>query len=181
MGISNHLKMIGSFLAVSLCLNNFAVLLGQQIRDCGKEYDPTITVPEAAISNPSSDEVQIDKMPWMVSIVKKNEPDVASCSASLVAAKFIVTAAHCFIDDPKEAFEVILGTDSLSQSPSNFQKYQKRMDIAELHVHPNYTGGYYHDFAIIQLSNEVSYEKGIYPISFACLKQKVQLSSQVNK
>ena len=100
---------------------------------------------------------------------------------SQLAAKFIVTAAHCFIDDPKEAFEVILGTDSLSQSPSNFQKYQKRMDIAELHIHPNYTGGYYHDFAIIQLSNEVSYEKGIYPISFACLKQKVQLSSQVNK
>ena len=131
MEISNHLKMIGSFLAFSLCLNNFAVLLGQQIRGCGMEYDPTITVPEAAISNPSSDEVQIDKMPWMVSIVKKNKPDVASCSASLVAAKFIVTAAHCFKDDPKEAFEVVLGTDSLSQSPSNFQKYQKRMEKAE--------------------------------------------------
>ena len=105
----------------------------------------------------------------MVAIVKKIEPDVAHCSASLVAPKFIITAGHCFNDKPKEAFEVVLGSDYLSQLPFNIQTYQKRMNIAKLHIHPNYIKeGKYHDFAIIELNEEVTYSKGIFPI---CLPQ----------
>ena len=108
-------------------------------------------------------------MPWMVSIVTKLKPDIAHCSGSLVAPKYIITAAHCFLDKPKEAFEVILGSDNLSQSPFNHQKYEKRFNIFKLHQHPNYDGKQHFDFAIIELEEEVTYSRGIFPI---CLPEK---------
>ena len=103
-------------------------------------------------------------MPWMVAIVKKIEPNTTHCSGSLVAPKFILTAAHCFDDKPKEAFEVKLGVDNLSQSPINFQPYKKTMDIHELYINPGYFHGYYNDIAIIELENEVTFSRGIYPL-----------------
>ena len=103
-------------------------------------------------------------MPWMVVIVQKSDPSRGHCSASLIASKFILTAAHCFNDLPIQAFEVVLGTDDLSQGGHNWQKYQKKFNISKLHTHPQYEEGYYFDTAIIELEEEVTFSKGIYPI-----------------
>ena len=103
-------------------------------------------------------------MPWMVSIVNKNQPDVAHCSGTLVAPKYIITAAHCFKHLPKQAFEVVLGSDNLSQSPNNWQTYQKKFNIHHLHQHPDYNGKYHFDAAIIELKDEVTFSEGIFPI-----------------
>ena len=105
----------------------------------------------------------------MVSIVKKIKPDVAACSGTLVASKYIISAAHCFKHLPKEAFEVILGTDNLSQSPNNFQIYQKKFNIHKLYKHPSYEGKYHNDVAIIELENDVTFSDGIFPI---CLPER---------
>ena len=112
-------------------------------------------------------------MPWMVSIVNKNQPDVAHCSGTLVAPKYIITAAHCFRDLPKEAFEVVLGSDNLSQSPTNWQTYQKKFNIQKLHQHPSYYK-YHFDVAIIELEDEVTFSRGIFPI---CLPEKPTLTN----
>ena len=135
--------------------------LNISILDCGTRYNP-IKIRDF-VSTPKS-EVKIHEMPWMVSIVAKSNPTTAACSASLVASKFIITAAHCFKHEPKEAFEVVLGTDDLSDDPSNYQPYQKKLDIFKLHQHPNYTGMYHYDIAIVELENEVPFNEGIYPI-----------------
>ena len=100
----------------------------------------------------------------MVAIVQKSDPGTGHCSASLIASKFILTAAHCFNDLPIQAFEVVLGTDDLSQGGHNWQKYQKKFNISKLHTHPQYEEGYYFDTAIIELEEEVTFSKGIYPI-----------------
>ena len=102
----------------------------------------------------------------MVAIVKKSDPSTGHCSASLIASKFILTAAHCFIDLPIQAFEVVLGTDNLAQGGHNWQTYQKRVNIFKLHTHPRYKEEYYFDTAIIELEVEVTFSKGIYPICF---------------
>ena len=109
----------------------------------------------------------------MVSIVNKNQPDVAHCSGTLVAPKYIITAAHCFRDLPKEAFEVVLGSDNLSQSPTNWQTYQKKFNIHKLHQHPSYYK-YHFDVAIIELEDEVTFSRGIFPI---CLPEKPTLTN----
>ena len=108
-------------------------------------------------------------MPWMVSIVKKIKPDVAACSGTLVASKYIISAAHCFKHLPKEAFEVILGTDNLSQHPWNIQTYQKKFNIHKLYKHPSYEGKFHNDVAIIELENDVTFSDGIFPI---CLPER---------
>ena len=105
----------------------------------------------------------------MVAIVKKSDPSTGHCSASLIASKFILTAAHCFIDLRIEDFEVVLGTDNLSGSPINWQPFQKKVNIFKLHIHPQYEEGYFFDTAIIELENEVTFGKGIFPI---CLPEK---------
>ena len=118
-------------------------------------------------------------MPWMVAIVKKNANDTGHCSASLVTPKFIISAAHCFEDDRKESFEVVLGTDFLKIHFNNFQKYQKRLEIAKLHIHPDYKRGTYNDFAIIELSTQVTYGVGIYPICLPQTETKTVQSGQL--
>ena len=100
----------------------------------------------------------------MVAIVKKDKPDTTHCSATLVSKKFIITAAHCFKHLPKDAFEVVLGTDNLDTRPTNWQQYQERRDIFKLHIHPGYERQYHNDIAIIELQNEVTFNDGIYPI-----------------
>ena len=112
-------------------------------------------------------------MPWMVSIVEKIKPDAAWCTGTLIAPKYIITAAHCFKHLPKQAFEVVLGSDNLSQSPNNWQTYQKKFNIHKLHQHPNYYK-YHFDVAIIELEDEVTYSEGIFPI---CLPEKPTLTN----
>ena len=121
----------------------------------------------------------------MVSIVLKREdrpdgPDVFICSGTLVTSKHIITAANCFRSFfAIEEYDVILGSDNLSQSPDNFQKYQKRFNIHKLHQHPSYKlegvtspdydEKYHFDVAIIELEDEVTFSRGIFPI---CLPER---------
>ena len=101
----------------------------------------------------------------MVAIVEKSDPQKTHCSGSLVSERFIITAAHCF-EKPKEAYQVILGTDNLDPSPIPMfldQPHHIKRDIFRLHEHPDYSKPY-NDIAIIELEDEVEYNKGIYPI-----------------
>ena len=107
-------------------------------------------------------------MPWMVSIVEKIKPDAAWCTGTLIAPKYIITAAHCFKDKPKQALKVILGSDNLSKSPNNHQEYVKEFTIHKLHQHPSYYDIHF-DVAIIELEDEVTYSRGIFPI---CLPER---------
>ena len=101
-------------------------------------------------------------MPWMAAIVEKLNHNRTHCSATLVSKRFIITAAHCF-ENPKEAYQVVLGTDNLNPSVHNYQKHQEKRDIFRLHKHPDYSKPY-NDIAIIELEDEVEYNEGIYPI-----------------
>ena len=112
-------------------------------------------------------------MPWMVSIVEKIKPDAAWCTGTLIAPKYIITAAHCFKDKPKQALKVILGSDNLSQSPNNHQEYVKEFTIHKLHQHPSYYDIHF-DVAIIELEDEVTYSRGIFPI---CLPENSTLTN----
>ena len=103
-------------------------------------------------------------MPWSVAIVRKSNGAVAECSASLIASKYILTAAHCFRHNSESNFQVVLGTASLANEPWNYEQYEKRLDIFKLHQHPQYEKDYYHDIAIIELEEELTFSEGIFPI-----------------
>ena len=98
----------------------------------------------------------------MVSIVKKNQSDVAHCSGTLVTSKHIITQAVCFRLNPKEEFEVILGSDNLSDSDDWFAavaaEYVEKFNIHKVHQHPSYNETSYNerhkfDVAIIELED----------------------------
>ena len=105
----------------------------------------------------------------MVSIVKKNQSDVAHCSGTLVTSKHIITQALCFRLNPKEDFEVILGSDNLSDSDGWIAEYVEKFNIHKVHQHPSYNERHKFDVAIIELEDEVTFSRGIFPI---CLPER---------
>ena len=85
-----------------------------------------------------------------------------------MSEKHILTAAHCFDNWPLEAvqavYSVLIGTDYLKDHPSNWQQYKQEVEIFQLHIHPKYISGGFYDLAVIELKENVTFSKGIYPV-----------------
>ncbi|XP_059473801.1 uncharacterized protein LOC132195667 isoform X2 [Neocloeon triangulifer] len=107
--------------------------------------------------------------PWHASMSREtnlgvNIPDF--CGATLVTKTTLVTAAHCLVgnDGPRyniSELYVTLGMHSSLSENENSRQYFAVLDIV---VHPNYTGGFINDIALIELDDEVEVTEFVRPI-----------------
>lgn len=98
--------------------------------------------------------------PWMVALVKANDPDNYSshfCGGSLIDSHWVLTAAHCITDSwGRKAYEpselnIVTGTNDLSGNTGT------RIGIKRIIVHPSYDPSTYkNDIALLELSQSVN-------------------------
>lgn len=109
------------------------------------------------------EQISIDDAPWQVAILFADEPDgyqAQFCGGSLIHPQWVLTAAHCMVDnDPDtgaivgvttpESLQVGVGEDVLDELDAT-----TRLDVARVIVHPNYSPevSEAYDFALIKLA-----------------------------
>ncbi len=97
--------------------------------------------------------VEHSRYPWMTALVNANEPDASQaqfCGGSLIAANWVLTAAHCVEDMQAADTAVLLGQRDLSVGNG------ERINVQRLIVHPDYASQGYPDIALLQLAEDSS-------------------------
>ncbi|GIY02339.1 clotting factor B [Caerostris darwini] len=127
-----------------------------QVPDCGvKPYDLFIAGGEVSDAH---------EWPWMTAIFRRyqsSRPKTFLCGGSLINTKYVLTAAHCFVNNyvilPSSSFVVRLGSHSLNSG--------EEYTVSDLIPHFNHSGGdFFNDIALVRLASEVYINDKIAPI-----------------
>ncbi|MCF6202252.1 MAG: serine protease [Methylococcaceae bacterium] len=97
--------------------------------------------------------------PWMAGLVKKDIPpfDGIFCGASLIASNWVLTAAHCVIDESNNTLDVIINYAQLDESTG------ERSAVKRIIIHPLFDNVTLdNDLALLELSTPSTQQ----PITF---------------
>ncbi|XP_046898977.1 complement factor B-like [Hypomesus transpacificus] len=106
--------------------------------------------------------------PWAVNIHVTRPDKTQNCLGSLVAGKFVLTAAHCFqFDDQPDDIKVDIGTKK-GLKVEKFTFHEKYNISAKV---PKIKEFYDYDMALIELKKEVRYSAEVRSICVPCTKE----------
>ncbi|XP_015922617.1 uncharacterized protein [Parasteatoda tepidariorum] len=102
--------------------------------------------------------------PWMTSIFRRHQgsrPKTFLCGGSLINSKYVLTAAHCFVNNyvvlPASSFVIRLG--------SHFLDSGEEYTVSDLVIHHNHSGSdFFNDIALVKIASEVYITDKIAPI-----------------
>ncbi|XP_075784868.1 serine protease 27-like isoform X1 [Pelodiscus sinensis] len=105
-------------------------------------------------------DVQEGKWPWQVSV---QEDDKHVCGGSLIAAQWVVSAAHCFNPSASPSqYRVVLGAHQLA----NPSPHQVTREVQQIILQPSYNKtSSVADIALVRLEKPVTFTKFIQPIA----------------
>ncbi|MFK5984379.1 MAG: serine protease [Pseudomonadota bacterium] len=106
------------------------------------------------------EEAEKNKWPWMIVQIDHNAPssnNAQFCGGSLIHAQWVLTAAHCFLDnsgniDTRNKPDIVIGRHDLSTSEG------QRIAVSQIIIHPSYNpfSSNDSDIALLELSSPVS-------------------------
>lgn len=97
------------------------------------------------------------QFPYQVSLQYKSSH---FCGGSIIAAKFVVTAAHCIKDQIAEDFRIVVGSVRLSDGDQTY-------DVDWLKIHENYTESrLQNDIGLVHVARSIHFSKNVKPIAY---------------
>ncbi|MEW8064408.1 MAG: trypsin-like serine protease [Candidatus Thiodiazotropha sp.] len=111
---------------------------------------------------------QSDAYPWMTALISKTDNE-QFCGGSLIAERWVLTAAHCVESDSAGNIQAYIGGTSLTDRSDG-----EVHDISYIHTHSEY--GEDHDIALLQLATPSSKR----PISTASIQFDDGLADDTN-
>lgn len=96
----------------------------------------------------------IDAWPWMAGLIYKafEASDGLFCGASLIARNWVLTAAHCVINENNSSFDVVINQPSLGNNSG------ERLSIKRIIIHPQFNNiTFDNDLALIELQTSSQY------------------------
>lgn len=113
-------------------------------------------------ASPSGDSAKLDgaadrgpDLEWVVALLRRGEEsnfERQFCGGSLIAARYVLTAAHCVADMGPDELQVLVGTENLNRGG-------REIDIASVRTYPEYQEQtVFGDVALLELESEAGYE-----------------------
>ncbi|XP_002081767.2 LOW QUALITY PROTEIN: testisin [Drosophila simulans] len=96
------------------------------------------------------------RTPWMAYLIRDNN---FACGGSLIAHRFVLTAAHC--TEVNDNLFVRLGEYDSSRTTDGPTRLYR---VVSIYLHENYKDFRNHDIAVLKLSRKVVYDAYIRPI-----------------
>lgn len=97
------------------------------------------------------------EFPYQISL-QRNHGD-HFCGGSIISEIWVVTAAHCHLDEP---IEVVAGEHDFSRETGR----EQRRNVVEFTVHENYDGSVGpDDIAVVKMDNPLEFNKYVQPIN----------------
>ncbi|RLU22623.1 hypothetical protein DMN91_004901 [Ooceraea biroi] len=118
-----------------------------------------------------SDKTYFAEFPWMVALLIKSADSTSytfHCGASMISNSAVLTAAHCVVNRKPEDLVARFGQWNIE---SNVQPLpSQEANILDIISHPSYySGGLFHDVAVLILEKPVVYNVNVLPV---CLPEQ---------
>ena len=99
--------------------------------------------------------LQAGKYPWLVTVVSTSSPVDLVCAGTLVASKYVVTAAQCVYNKPPHALRFNIGDHDLLVEEAG----EQQLRVADVMVHERYDPATKaNDIALVELSHHLDLE-----------------------
>ncbi len=95
-------------------------------------------------------EVGDTRYPWMTALLSAGSTDAANgqfCGGSLIADRWVLTAAHCVEQETASSTDVLIGQRDLNDSGG------ERISVSRIIVHPDYASKGFPDLALLELAS----------------------------
>nr|XP_050028047.1 complement C2-like [Dermacentor andersoni] len=122
--------------------------------------------------------------PWMVEMALISDAEKVACGATIIAKKWLLTAAHCLHhkNDQQKLYQptdLRLRAGLVNRKNSSFAK---ELVIEAIVRHEDYNGSTFHnDIALLQLKDEIKFEPKIRPICLPPGKENIDRYSDFYK
>ncbi|XP_075938726.1 tryptase-like [Anarhichas minor] len=152
----------GALLAVLVLIHNTGGFLGAEVRS----------------SIIGGQDAQENDWPWMAHLNISNGVKTWRCGGTIVAPKWVLTAASCLDTNPKpdrERSMIWVGSHELRKPSADY------MGVKRFIIHPMYrsfSGGYVNDLAMIQLKDPVTMTNKVKAVSLPRTDAPFSSSSQ---
>lgn len=112
-------------------------------------------IPDRAPRVVGGSEVPDNRYPWMAALLRRDENNASEgqfCGGSLIASRWILTAAHCFQNEQGNTdlraadVSVLIGRQNLSKNGGEI------INVSRIIEHPSYRANGYPDLALVELA-----------------------------
>jgi len=107
------------------------------------------------------EEASPGEWPWIVVFAAADGSSVGNCSGTLVADRWVVTAAHCVDGSNTDSLSVVIGehrinSGSIVSDNDDFDDIRKNLELESIILHEGFDwSNYNHDIALLKLKEPV--------------------------